>query len=166
MTEHYADCSYFDDPPGLREPSDCDCGAIPKKKKSRPVVIDGNYAEVTPELRVVIFVCPVCGYMLLGGQTDPHGSDPPECDHGLFFGTNPNGGGEADMAPVVFVPATAAEKEDIPSDISALEAFQRLQSLIKRLQRAGVRVWGWEDESIMVAKDTMPGRFRIRGSQR
>mgnify|MGYP000884197514 FL=1 len=51
---------------------------------------------------IELWECPSCGRLQFpDGTEEDYG--PPECDHGLMFGTDPDGGGESEMVPVVFV---------------------------------------------------------------
>lgn len=59
--------------------------------------------------RLTVYRCPRCGaYQTPTGEEAEYG--PPECSHGLLFGTNPGGGGEAEMVPVEVVPARVADQ--------------------------------------------------------
>lgn len=60
--------------------------------------------------RVPLYVCPQCASVRLpDGTEEEYG--PPECNHGLLFGTDPSGGGEVEMIPVEYAPVSSGVDE-------------------------------------------------------
>lgn len=66
---------------------------------------------------MVVWRCPECGsYRVPDGTEAVYG--PPECSHGLMFGSTPDGGGEVEMERIEVVPAADYER--------ALDALENL----------------------------------------
>ena len=67
------------------------------------------HGEETRVRRWTVFACPTCSSLFLpSGDEDKYG--PPECNHGLMFGTNPDGGGESECDPVPVIAQQDVER--------------------------------------------------------
>jgi hypothetical protein len=83
------------------------------------------------------FVCPRCRALRLAdGCEDEHG--PPECNHGLLFGSTPDGGGESEMQPVTVAEeqatrqsARAEARAELAAELRALD-FSNVEPGCKR----------------------------------
>lgn len=61
---------------------------------------------------ISLYECPRCGRLRFPEGDEPT-YGPPECDHGLWFGDGPDGGGECEMVEVEFTRSATEGPHDV-----------------------------------------------------